>query len=144
MDNNNLVPGEEYIITIKNTDPIIRYIKKYKDTITNLNGKLVHRFYTNDDQKLITFTVESIDTKKIDNTTSSVLGKRQTQIDDNNVQNNKIAKSEMTFTEEEIRKDREYWEAVDGGAKHKGNKRKKTNKRKKSKTSRRKSRKYNK
>ena len=158
MDNNNLVPNSRYFISYNN-NTTLKYLGTYeKEILSQIEQKptyvfkLVYKVLQENPLKVelfsrsMNFTIDKVTVKPYINTpTSSVLGKRQTQIDN---ESNKIAKSEMTFTEEEIRKDREYWEAVDGGSIRRINKRKKTNKRKKSKKARtrrvKKSRKYNK
>lgn len=143
--NNNLKPNKEYFIRYANN----KYIGTYIETTTNLNGIQVYKFKNVSKIPIIntftfdySFPVNNTTLKPyISNSNSSVLGKRQTTtINDNNEQNIKISKTDMTFTEEEILKDREYWESVDGG------KRKNKSKRKtrKIKSKKRKSRKYNK
>ncbi len=142
MNNNNLISGNEYIITIKNIRPSKQYIKTYVETIQNLNGITNYKFRDNNNN-ITTFRVDSVTIKPYtSNSNNSILGKRQTTTINDNELDAKKSKTDMTFTEEDILKDREYWESVDGGGKRTRRVKRKSKKAKKRKS--RKSRKYNK
>jgi len=144
MDNNNLEPNKQYFIRYANN----KYIGTYKETTTNLNGTEIYKFkdinkipnknnYTFDYDFPVKFTI----LKEL-YSNNSILGKRQTTTINDNELDAKKSKTDMTFTEEDILKDREYWESVDGGGKRTRRVKRKSKKNKKSK--KRKSRKYNK
>ena len=144
MDNNNLVSGNEYIITYANN----KYIGTYKETTTNLNGTEIYKFENineipnkNNSTFNYNFPVKFTILKEL-YSNNSILGKRQTTTINDNELDAKKFKTDMTFTEEEILKDRKYWESVDGGGKRTRRVKRKSKKNKKSK--KRKSRKYNK
>ena len=150
MDNNNLVSGNEYIINYNN-NPNIKYLGTYETTILsniekkpNYVFKNVYKVYSETMKFPVNYTTVQpySSNSNTSNSNNSLLGKRETTTVNDNELDAKKSKTDMTFTEEEILKDRKYWESVDGGGKRTRRVKRKSKKNKKSK--KRKSRKYNK